>query len=121
MKSISTVYEGFLTDHNDVLSEVLVTVDGAPLDPGPSQRLHNHSPDGFAWGYGGSGPAQLALGILLDFYGPNAPELRYYQEFKQKVVANFPRQNDWTITGNFIFTTIKAIMADSRRMIAKAK
>jgi hypothetical protein len=36
------------------------------LDPRPSQRLWNHSPDGFEWGFGGSGPAQLALAILLD-------------------------------------------------------
>jgi len=26
--------------------------------------LFNHSPTGFEWGYGGSGPAQLALAIL---------------------------------------------------------
>lgn len=32
--------------------------------------LFNHSPDGFEWGYGGSGPAQLALAILADFLGP---------------------------------------------------
>ena len=29
----------------------LVTKDGQPLDPGPSQKLDNHSPDGFMWGY----------------------------------------------------------------------
>lgn len=44
-----------------------------PLDPHFSQQFRNHSPDGFEWGYGGSGPAQLALGILLHaaqhFYG----------------------------------------------------
>lgn len=32
----------------------------------PRHDLFNHSPDGFAWGYGGSGPAQLALAILAD-------------------------------------------------------
>jgi hypothetical protein len=42
-----------------------VLVDGVKLDPKPSQKLRNHSPDGFAWGYPGSGPAQLALAILL--------------------------------------------------------
>lgn len=39
------------------------------LDPRRSQKLWNHSPDGFEWGYGGSGPAQLALAILLDALG----------------------------------------------------
>lgn len=33
-----------------------------PLDP--RRDLFNHSPAGFEWGYGGSGPAQLALAIL---------------------------------------------------------
>jgi hypothetical protein len=28
--------------------------------------VRSHSPAGFQWGYGGSGPAQLALAILLD-------------------------------------------------------
>ena len=42
-----------------------VYVNGSRLDPKPSQRAYNHSPDGFNWGYAGSGPAQLALAILL--------------------------------------------------------
>ena len=45
---------------------LVVTVDERPLNPEPSQELWNHSPDGFNWGYGGSGPAQLALALLLD-------------------------------------------------------
>lgn len=31
--------------------------------------LRNHSPTGAEWGYGGSGPAQLALAILSDALG----------------------------------------------------
>ena len=42
--------------------EVLITVDGAPRwDWRSSLTVRNHSPTGPAWGYGGSGPAQLAL------------------------------------------------------------
>ncbi len=57
------------------------------FDPGPSQKLFNHSPDGFQWGYGGSGPAQLALALLLD--ATNNPELsvRLHQAFKRHFVA----------------------------------
>ena len=40
---------------------------GEVLDPKPSQKIWNHSPTGFEWGYGGSGPAQLALALLLDY------------------------------------------------------
>ena len=34
-----------------------VLFNGDWLAPGPSQAIRNHSPDGFAWGYGGSGPS----------------------------------------------------------------
>jgi hypothetical protein len=51
-----------------------------------SLRLMNHSPTGFAWGYGGSGPAQLALAILLKFVNePTA--LSLHQDFKREVIA----------------------------------
>ena len=43
--------------------------------------IRNHSPSGFNWGYGGSGPAQLALAILADFLGPiPIPEICPYCE-----------------------------------------
>ena len=45
--------------------EVLATVDGTPLNRRSSLAVRNHSPTGSAWGYGGSGSAQLALAILL--------------------------------------------------------
>src|SRR5262245_4369364 len=32
----------------------------------PRLELANHSPTGFEWGYGGSGPAQLALAMVAD-------------------------------------------------------
>ena len=38
-------------------AEVLVTVDGAPLDWRASLAVRSHSPTGAACGYGGSGPA----------------------------------------------------------------
>jgi hypothetical protein len=40
-------------------------VDGEELFPAESQKIRNHSPDGWNWGYGGSGPAQTALGLCL--------------------------------------------------------
>lgn len=48
--------------------------------------LHNHSPTGFEWGYGGSGPAQLALAVLADCLGDEYA-LDFYQDFKRDVVA----------------------------------
>lgn len=51
--------------------------------------LRNHSPDGFQWGYGGSGPAQLALAILAHAIGP-VQALRLYQIYKRDVIAQWP-------------------------------
>jgi hypothetical protein len=58
-----------------------------PLDPRPSQKVWNHSPDGFQWGYGGSGPAQLSLAILLDVTGDKDRSVRLHQEFKRDKIA----------------------------------
>lgn len=66
-----------------------VYVNGQPLPLGPSLKLHNHSPTGFNWGYGGSGPAQLALALLMKFTGNEAQ--KYYQQFKFSWIAGLPR------------------------------
>jgi Family of unknown function (DUF6166) len=66
-----------------------VTINGKRLRPTRSQQLINHSPDGFDWGYGGSGPAQLALAIALTFCRPSTA-VRLYQDFKWQFVATFP-------------------------------
>jgi Family of unknown function (DUF6166) len=68
-----------------------VWVDGVFLSPSVSQRLWNHSPDGFNWGYEGSGPAQLALAILLHA-GLDAPRaVRLHQRFKREHLASLPQ------------------------------
>ena len=79
---------------------VWVAVNGVELEPGPSQALRNHSPDGFEWGYCGSGPAQLALAILLHEYEDVALALALYQDFKRRFVARWPRENGtgWVLT-----------------------
>lgn len=69
-----------------------------PLDPAPSQALRNHSPDGFEWSYAGSGPAQLALGILLDCLGDEDEALEHYQAFKNAFLAPRERDEAWEIS-----------------------
>lgn len=51
-------------------------------------ELFDHSPDGFAWGYGGSGPSQLALAILAQVAGPKAATI-FYQYFKADFVCGW--------------------------------
>ncbi|MDZ4230390.1 MAG: DUF6166 domain-containing protein [Dehalococcoidales bacterium] len=53
----------------------------------PSLELYNHSPSGFQWGYGGSGPAQLSLAILLDLTGNPKKAMSLHQEFKRHLIA----------------------------------
>ena len=69
-----------------------VLINGKPLDPGPSQKVWNHSPTGFNWGYEGSGPAQLALAILLEVTDKGTA-LQCYQEFKRQVIAKLPQRD----------------------------
>ena len=73
-----------------------VWLDGQWLDPRPSQKVRNHSPDGFSWGCGGSGPSQLALAIVLKLTGKSDG----YQDFKWKVIAVLP-QSDFETTFEF--------------------
>ena len=72
----------------------LVYINGEILSPKRSLKLRSHSPDGFSWGYGGSGPAQLALEILLRFISEEKA-LSMYQEFKWEVIAKL--QGDFTL------------------------
>ena len=60
-----------------------VWLDDECLSPVESQKIQNHSPNGFNWGYGGSGPAQLALAIVLKLTGKSDN----YQDFKWDVIA----------------------------------
>ena len=84
-----------------------VTVNSAPLDP--RLDLWNHSPTGFEWGYGGSGPAQLALALLADQLSDDeAVELHH--EFKREVVAKFDPRG-WTLTGEQIQEAVDALRA----------
>jgi hypothetical protein len=78
-----------------------VTVDGRDLSPAKSQRVWNHSPDGFNWGYGGSGPAQLALAILLHAGVHEERAVEYHQAFKWAVIAPLP-QRDFAIDVNVL-------------------
>lgn len=77
-----------------------VYIDDRFLDPGYSMEIRKHSPDGFAWGYGGSGPAQLALALLLDFTTEEFA-VKHYQDFKWDVVAKL-HQKDFEIEESVI-------------------
>lgn len=62
---------------------------GEKTELDPRTDLANHSPDGFSWGYAGSGSAQLALAILADARGDSFAT-RHYQKFKRAVISTHP-------------------------------
>lgn len=79
----------------------------AVVDLDPRHDLRNHSPNGFQWGYGGSGPAQLALALLADALNDDARALRHYQTFKAARIAS--------ITGDTWEMTVGGILAEVER------
>lgn len=108
MKPTTTIYSGIRLGKTTA-DECNVTVNGLILNPKPSQCLRNHSPDGFNWGYGGSGPAQLALAILLDYYQDDEIALNLYQDFKFATVAKIPPDENWRLTGDDIDRVVRRI------------
>ena len=69
--------------------DIVCTRQGGEMRTNVPRRIVRHSPTGFGWGYGGSGPADLALNILSIFIGQAEAE-GYYQDFKFEVVAKVP-------------------------------
>lgn len=90
------VYMGKIDDENHDGHYVLLN--GEPFDPKPSLAVVNHSPDGFCWGYCGSGPAQLALAILLEELGCLDIALGRYQRFKTEYIARIKMDEEFTLT-----------------------
>jgi hypothetical protein len=105
------VYHGRRTAHGGAVT-VTDGAGGRGLDP--RHDLRNHSPDGFEWGYGGSGPAQLALALCADALGDDDRAQAVYQRFKFKVVAALGGDT-WTLTED----QIRATVADIERTQAR--
>jgi len=61
----------------------------------PLPHIEKHSPDGFNWGYGGSGPADTAYSILVDCLGEDQAK-GLYQFFKWDFVASWG--NEWEVS-----------------------
>lgn len=80
-------------------SKCVVVRDGKKI----SSRLDlfNHSPSGFEWGYGGSGPAQTALAILADYLKDDDRAVLLHQKFKWDVIARMPHDG-WTINDTLL-------------------
>lgn len=96
------------------VAHVTVTDDEGTRALPPRRDLRDHSPTGFAWGYSGSGPAQLALAMCADLLGDGPRALAVYQEFKRHTVALF-RMEGWEISESFALAVINRIETEQPR------
>ena len=101
------VYSGIREKSGNI---VTVTSDGVSSALNPRLDLRNHSPTGLEWGYGGSGPAQLALAILADHLSDPALAQNLYQDFKFNVVARLT-SDQWLLSSNDVENALQEIRA----------
>lgn len=76
--------------------------------------LRQHATEGFEWGYGEGGPAQLALALLADHLGDDEKALAVYSHVKRRLVWKLPALG-WTVTGAEIEAVLKKIETQSAR------
>ena len=87
---------------------VTVDDDGDCRGLDPRFDLRTHSATGFEWGYGGSGPAQLALALAADVLADDEAALGVYQRLKFRVVGRLPADG-WTLTAPDLADTLRSL------------
>ena len=100
--------DGTLNENN------LQEVERATRKLDPRFDLANHSPTGFAWGYGGSGPAQLALAILCDCLGDDGRARRLYQDFKFMKIARLDKDKPFRLTETEVQAAVRDLEMGKR-------
>jgi len=93
---------------------VVVNDNGEFRSLDPRHDLRNLSPDGFSWGHGGTGPAQLALALAADVLGNDFQARKVYHRLNNKLIASLPHE-EWVLTENRIRSAIEAIEYDLPR------
>ena len=92
---------------NGVTCDVEIDQDDGSVGVHKLRHVDVHSPTGFEYGYAGSGPADLALSILADYFSEDAtgkeirevpigaepPECwKHHQGFKSAMIATLDRK-----------------------------
>lgn len=70
------------------------------------RSIVRHSPTGYNFGYGGSGPADLALNIMLLFKDKEL--VRYYQDFKEQFIVPMDQEKGGIIKYDAIMKFIES-------------
>ena len=105
--------------------------DQETLNERPLFHVNYHSPDGFEWSYGGSGPADLALSILADHFkeehGPvgqseilegSHPAVKLHTQFMHAFVARFSK-GDWVLSSEQIDSWVTGLTLAEAGTITK--
>jgi hypothetical protein len=88
-----------------------VFVDEKPLDMRTDLLELSNA---FEWGYGGSGPSQLALALLADHF-QNQPDgderaIALHYKFEREVIKKLPRP-EWKLTSEEVERAIETIQS----------
>jgi uncharacterized protein DUF6166 len=111
------IYRGHLVETKKGGRRVTVEQDGVarelPARYGQRGRaVVGHSPCGFMWGYGGSGPAQLAFAICLDILGDADDARSVYQQFKWNVIAGLDQFSPFEIHEDAARKVLNSLLAE---------
>ena len=99
-----TIYEGLRGPEGGAAG---VLVDGIPDVLPWRLDLRNRSPTGLEWGYGGSGPHQLAIAILAHVTGDGAYAVAKHHDYAQIGPCVFDSQG-FRITGTEVLKWVEA-------------
>jgi len=105
-------YEGVILAGETYIEKVTKREEGSILSRkslDPRYDLRNHSPDGFSWGYFGSGPLQIALAIVADAVSANIA-LRTHIEFTERVISRLPAGKEFVLNRNEVRSVIDDIL-----------
>ncbi|MBI3798036.1 MAG: hypothetical protein HY268_13850 [Deltaproteobacteria bacterium] len=112
---MAKIYTGKRENDTVIAVEVIIHQSGNKVRKRKLRHIPFHSPTrgDLNWGYGGSGPADLALAILVDYFRERAPSKGYkalaecnnwmvksrawklHQDFKWRFVAKF--EDEWEL------------------------
>ena len=108
-------YVGCRNTKGDLFEVVVERAGKRPYHLDPRLDIVNHSPTGVAWGYGGSGPAQLALAILADYLADDKRAQLLYQDFKWDVVQRLPMDEGFELTDRQVENAVTKITVEQMK------
>ena len=103
------IYKGYRESVDNYAEDNFITVDGKNFERAMLQKsldIRNHSPTGFNWGYGGSGPHQLALALLMDATNDNYVAETFHHDFTKEFVSQWGQK--WETSDDVINAWVKS-------------